>query len=60
MTNFLKENGISNVEPLHIGLWALPTAICALLIHLFRLSLLDAKISQEITDWQAKQKAVAL
>ena len=21
MTNFLKENGISNVEPLHIGLW---------------------------------------
>ena len=24
---FLKENGIQGIEPLHIGLWAIPTAI---------------------------------
>ncbi|TXI91644.1 MAG: DUF969 domain-containing protein [Burkholderiaceae bacterium] len=59
MSNFLKENGITNVEPLHIGLWAIPTAICALLIHLFRLSLLDAKIAQEIAQWQANAKETA-
>lgn len=59
MSNFLKENGISNIEPLHIGLWAIPTAICALLIHLFRLSLLDAKIAQEIAQWQAGAKEAA-
>ncbi len=52
MSNFLKENGISNVEPLSIGLWAIPTAICALVIHLFRLSLLDARIAKEVAVWR--------
>ena len=48
MSAFLKENGISNVEPLAIGLWAIPTALCALVIHMFRLSRLDASIALEI------------
>lgn len=52
MTAFLKENGITNVEPLNIGLWAIPTALCALLIHLFRLSRLDARIATEIHAWR--------
>ena len=34
---FLKENGIQGIEPLHIGLWAIPTAIAALIIHMTRL-----------------------
>ena len=34
---FLKENGIQGIEPLHIGLWAIPTAIAALIIHITRL-----------------------
>lgn len=55
MTNFLKENGISDVEPLSIGLWAIPTAICALLIHLVRLSLLDASIAKDIASWRQQQ-----
>ena len=33
---FLKENGIQGIEPLHIGLWAIPTAIAALIIHITR------------------------
>ena len=48
MSAFLKENGITNVEPLSIGLWAIPTALCALVIHMFRLSRLDASIALEI------------
>ncbi|MBR7799631.1 DUF969 domain-containing protein [Undibacterium fentianense] len=54
MTGFLKENGITDVEPLTIGLWAIPTAICALLIHLLRLSWLDAEIAREIQVLQQK------
>ena len=50
MSAFLKENGISNVEPLAIGLWAIPTALCALVIHMFRLSRLDASIALEILE----------
>lgn len=57
MTNFLKENGISHVEPLSIGLWAIPTAICALLIHLVRLSLLDASIAKDVASWRQQQTA---
>lgn len=57
MTAFLKENGISGIEPMSIGLWAIPTALCALLIHLFRLSRLDASIAREIHAWQAAHAA---
>lgn len=60
MTSFLKENGITHVEPLAIGLWAIPTAICALVIHLFRLAFLDAQISREIAQWRDKQNATQL
>ncbi|MBY0572755.1 MAG: DUF969 domain-containing protein [Undibacterium sp.] len=58
MSSFLKENGISNIDPLSIGLWAAPTALCALLIHLFRLSLLDASIAKEISAWRAKNPPI--
>lgn len=37
---FLETNGII-VEPLHLSVWAIPTAICAFLIHGFRLLRLD-------------------
>lgn len=53
MTNFLKENGIMGIEPLQIGLWAIPTAICAFVIHLYRLSRLDGKVKHEIHAWRA-------
>ncbi len=39
---FLKENGIQGIELLHIGLWAILTAIAALIIHMTRLLRLDA------------------
>jgi len=55
MTAFLHENGITTVEPLTIGLWSIPTALCALFIHLFRLSRLDASIAREIHAWQSTE-----
>lgn len=42
---FLEQNGIV-VEPLELSLWAIPTAIAALLIHGFRLWLLDRRLKR--------------
>jgi uncharacterized membrane protein len=51
---FLEQNGIS-VEPLHLSLWAIPTAVCAFLIHGLRLLLLDRKLARELET--ARQEA---
>jgi len=42
---FLEQNGIA-IEPLHLSVWAIPTAIAALLIHCTRLALLDRRLSR--------------
>lgn len=52
INNFLQENGLADIEPLHIGLWAIPTAISALIIHVFRLTRLDASIRRDMQLWQ--------
>ena len=52
MDAFLKENGIVNIDPLHLGLWAIPTAIAALIIHMTRLVRLDASIRRVVEAWQ--------
>jgi uncharacterized membrane protein len=43
---FLDQNGI-HVEPTALALWAIPTAICALIIHGTRLLLLDRALGAE-------------
>ena len=40
---FLQQNGI-DVQPLDLSLWAIPTALCAFLIHGARLLLLDSRL----------------
>lgn len=45
MKGFLETNGIV-VEPLALSLWAIPTAIAALIVHGFRLTRLDAKLAR--------------
>jgi uncharacterized membrane protein len=55
MDAFLKENGIAGIEPLHIGLWAIPTAIAALIVHLFRLARFEAKIRNLIAEHKLQQ-----
>lgn len=47
MTTLLKEAGVS-VEPIHVAVWGIPTAICAFVIHATRLWLLDGKLEREL------------
>lgn len=46
MTTLLHEAGI-DVEPIRVALWGIPTAICAFLIHAFRLRRFDAWLQRE-------------
>jgi uncharacterized membrane protein len=46
MHTFMVAEGIQ-VDPLHIALWGIPTAICAFFIHAWRLHLLGGQISRE-------------
>ena len=43
---FLEQNGIT-VEPLSLAVWAIPTAIAALIVHGTRLVLLDRRLDRE-------------
>jgi uncharacterized membrane protein len=47
MTTFLREAGVE-VEPIHVALWGIPTAICAFVIHAFRLHRLDRMLEREL------------
>jgi uncharacterized membrane protein len=44
---FLDQNGV-HVEPTQLAIWAIPTAICAFVIHCSRLLLLDRKLRAEL------------
>ena len=46
---FLEQNGII-VEPLQLSVWAIPTAIVALLVHGTRLMLLDRRLAQTLAQ----------
>lgn len=45
---FLDQNGIQ-VEPAQLAIWAIPTAICAFVIHCTRLFLLERSLRAEIS-----------
>lgn len=47
MTTFLHEAGI-DVEPMHMAVWGIPTAICAFIIHAWRLKRLDRVLAREL------------
>jgi uncharacterized membrane protein len=44
---FLDQNGI-HVEPTQLAVWAIPTAVCAFVIHCTRLLLLDRSLRAEL------------
>jgi len=46
--SFLDQNGIQ-VEPTELAIWAIPTAICAFVIHCTRLLLLDRTLHAELS-----------
>ena len=53
---FLETNGII-VEPLQLSIWAIPTAIAALIIHSVRLWLLDRRLKRALTPKTAAPDA---
>ena len=59
MTTFLREAGIE-VEPIHVALWGIPTAVCAFLIHGWRLYRLDAALERDIAREKAADAAALL
>ena len=52
MQGFFAEHGIV-LEPLHIALWGIPTAICAFLIHGARLLRMDVQLAREAAALRA-------
>ena len=54
---FLEQNGIV-VEPLELSVWAIPTAIAALLIHSVRLWLLDRRLKRALAPPLAQGQGV--
>ncbi|WP_323835916.1 DUF969 domain-containing protein [Photorhabdus africana] len=56
MHNFMLESGGIQTEPLHIAMWGIPTAICAFLIHAFRLSRLDHQIATKLAALNGMDK----
>jgi uncharacterized membrane protein len=52
--SFLEQNGF-RIEPASLAVWAIPTAICAFLIHGTRLTLLDRSLRNEVS--RAKRDA---
>ncbi|MCR5880299.1 DUF969 domain-containing protein [Phenylobacterium sp. J367] len=46
MVGFLNANGVA-MDPIHLSIWAIPTAIVAFLIHGLRLWLFDRKLRRE-------------
>lgn len=52
MQGFFAEHGIV-LEPLHIALWGIPTAICAFVIHAARLLRMDARLAREAAALQS-------
>jgi uncharacterized membrane protein len=48
ITGFVNATYHTNLEPLSLALWAIPTAVCALLIHGARLLLLDRQLERQL------------
>ena len=46
MQTFMKTTANLEIEPMHIALWGLPTALAAFIIHAIRLHRLDKQIAQ--------------
>jgi uncharacterized membrane protein len=47
------------VEPIHVALWGIPTAICAFVIHAWRLHRLDRTLARELATYKAGVEASA-
>jgi uncharacterized membrane protein len=58
ITGFVNTTYGTHLEPLHLALWAIPTAICAFLIHGYRMVAFDRWLTREMSVSGAEQEAV--
>lgn len=58
MTTFLHEAGI-DVEPIHVAVWGIPTAVSAFIIHAWRLRRLDKLLADELAKAPAASESDA-
>ncbi len=58
MVTFLREAGIE-VEPIHVALWGIPTAICAFIIHGWRMHRVDRMLEKELGGGRAAEEVAA-
>jgi uncharacterized membrane protein len=53
MVGFLASNGIT-IDPIHLSIWAIPTALAAFAIHAVRLLLFDRRLRREAPSQAAQ------
>lgn len=58
ITGFVNTTYGTHLEPLHLALWAIPTALCAFAVHGWRLLRLDRSLERELLTANAETAAV--
>jgi uncharacterized membrane protein len=58
ITGFVNTTYGTHLEPLHLALWAIPTALCAFLFHGWRLLRLDRHLERELLTANVETSAV--
>ncbi|UQA96814.1 DUF969 domain-containing protein [Streptomyces halobius] len=58
ITGFVNTTYGTHLEPLHLALWAIPTAVCAFTVHGWRLLRLDRQLERELLTAHAESAAV--
>lgn len=59
ITTFVDTTYGLHLEPLQLAVWAIPTAVCAFLIHGFRLLRLDRQLDKDVQEARAAEVATA-
>ncbi|WP_411142639.1 DUF969 domain-containing protein [Streptomyces sp. x-80] len=57
ITSFVNTTYGTHLEPLHLALWAIPTALCAFAVHGWRLLRLDRRLERELVTANAESLA---
>ncbi|MEU9115549.1 DUF969 domain-containing protein [Streptomyces sp. NPDC048483] len=58
ITGFVNTTYGTHLEPLHLALWAIPTAVCAFVVHGWRLLRLDRQLERELRTANAESAVV--
>ncbi|RRZ93784.1 DUF969 domain-containing protein [Erwinia sp. 198] len=58
MHNFMQQSAGIQTDPLQIAVWGIPTAVCAFLIHAFRLRRLDKTLAAELAALNAQAQQI--